>query len=165
MGISDTDVVITGITALPVLALVMLAARPLLFASVDPVVAEARGVPVGWLGLGFLMVLALVVAVAVQVVGVLLIFALLVTPAATAQAVVHTPDSGDWPLGNTCGHLHLVGAGRRLLSLLSRKFLHYYFRLWVLRPGTPWIQPARANRYALTIMARFWGGDIDSSRH
>ena len=69
----------------------MLAARPLLFASVDPVVAEARGVPVDWLGLGFLLVLALVVAVAVQVVGVLLIFALLVTPAATARRLSTRP--------------------------------------------------------------------------
>ena len=91
MGISDTDVLITGISALPVLVLVLLAARPLLFASVDPVVAAARGVPVGWLGLGFLLVLALVVAVAVQVVGVLLIFALLVTPAATARRLSPRP--------------------------------------------------------------------------
>ena len=91
LGISDTDVVITGISALLVLALVMLVARPLLFASVDPVVAAARGVPVGWLGLCFLLVLALVVAVAVQVVGVLLIFALLVTPAATARRLSSRP--------------------------------------------------------------------------
>jgi len=42
MGISDRDVLITGITAIPVLAVVLLAARPLLFASVDPIVAEAR---------------------------------------------------------------------------------------------------------------------------
>jgi len=91
LGISDTNVVITGITALLALALVLLAARPLLFASVDPVVAEARGVPVGWLGLGFLLVLASVVAIAVQVVGVLLIFALMVTPAATARRLSTRP--------------------------------------------------------------------------
>jgi zinc/manganese transport system permease protein len=91
LGISDADVLITLITSLPVLILVMLAGRPLLFASVDPDVAAARGVPVGLLGLGFLVVLALVVAVAVQVVGVLLIFALLVTPAATARRMSSRP--------------------------------------------------------------------------
>jgi zinc/manganese transport system permease protein len=91
LGISDAGVMITGAVALPVLVLVMLGARPLLFASVDPVVAEARGVPVGWLSLGFLLVLALVVAVAVQVVGILLIFALMVTPAATARRLSTRP--------------------------------------------------------------------------
>lgn len=91
LGISDTDLVITAISALAALVLVILAYRPLLFASIDPVVAAARGVPVGGLGLGFLLVLALVVAVAVQVVGVLLIFALLVTPAATARRLTSRP--------------------------------------------------------------------------
>jgi zinc/manganese transport system permease protein len=91
LGISDTDLLITAVSALVALALLLLAARPLLFASVDPVVAAARGVPVGGLSLGFLLVLALVVAVAVQVVGVLLIFALLITPAATARRLTSRP--------------------------------------------------------------------------
>ncbi len=91
LGISDTNVLITGVTAILSVTLVMLAARPLLFASVDPIVAEARGVPVAWLGLGFLLVLAMVVAIAVQIVGVLLIFALLVTPAATARRLSTRP--------------------------------------------------------------------------
>jgi zinc/manganese transport system permease protein len=94
LGISNADVLVTGIMAIPSLALVLLAARPLLFASVDPIVAEAHGVPVKWLGLGFLLVLALVVAVAVQVVGVLLIFALLVTPASTARRLSNRPMVG-----------------------------------------------------------------------
>jgi ABC-type Fe3+-siderophore transport system permease subunit len=54
--------------------------RPLLFASVDSDVAEARGVPVKLLSILFMVVLAISVSEAVQVVGVLLIFALLVTP-------------------------------------------------------------------------------------
>ncbi len=91
LGISDNSVLITGITAIPALFLLLLAGRPLLFASVDPVVAEARGVPVEWLRLSFLLVMALVVAVAIQVVGVLLIFALLVTPAATARRLSSRP--------------------------------------------------------------------------
>jgi zinc/manganese transport system permease protein len=65
--------------------------RPLLFASVDEDAAEARGVPVGALSVAFLILLALAVSQAVQVVGVLLIFALLVTPAAIAQQLVSRP--------------------------------------------------------------------------
>jgi len=91
LGISDRDVAIIAISALAALVLIVLAGRPLLFASVDPAVAAARRVPVRALGLGFLLVLAMVVAVAVQVVGVLLIFALLVTPAATARRMSPHP--------------------------------------------------------------------------
>lgn len=58
--------------------------RPLLFASIDVEVAQARGVPVRGLGIIFLVLLALVITMAVQVVGTLLLFALVVTPAATA---------------------------------------------------------------------------------
>lgn len=58
--------------------------RPLSFASLDPEVAMARGVPVKALGIGFVMLLGLAVAAAVQVVGALLVLALLVTPAAAA---------------------------------------------------------------------------------
>jgi zinc/manganese transport system permease protein len=58
--------------------------RPLSFASLDPEVAAARGVPVKWLGIVFVIVLGIAVAAAVQVVGALLVLALLVTPAAAA---------------------------------------------------------------------------------
>jgi zinc/manganese transport system permease protein len=65
--------------------------RPLLFASVDEVVAEARRVPVRLLSVGFMLALALAVSAAVQVIGVLLIFALLVTPAAIAERLTRRP--------------------------------------------------------------------------
>jgi zinc/manganese transport system permease protein len=66
-------------------------ARPLLFASIDPQVAQAKGVAVGFLGIVFLVLLALAVTMAVQVVGTLLLFALVVTPAATALAITARP--------------------------------------------------------------------------
>jgi zinc/manganese transport system permease protein len=65
--------------------------RPLRFASVDPEVAEARGVPVRLLSTLFLLILALTVAEAVQVVGVILIFTLLIVPAAAAQRLTAHP--------------------------------------------------------------------------
>jgi zinc/manganese transport system permease protein len=73
------------------LALLLFIARPLLFASLDPEVAAARGVPVRALGLAFLVLVGVTVAEAVQAVGVLLIFALLVAPGAIAQRLLIRP--------------------------------------------------------------------------
>jgi zinc/manganese transport system permease protein len=83
-------VVFGAFTAAVVLTLAVLA-RPLVFASVDPAVAEARGVPVRALGLAFVVLLALTITMAVQVVGTLLLFALVVTPAATALRLTARP--------------------------------------------------------------------------
>jgi zinc/manganese transport system permease protein len=91
LGISDQDVEIVVLTAVVTAAALLFIGRPLLFASVDPDVAAAQGVPVLWLGTAFLVLLAFAVAQAVQVVGVLLIFALLVAPAATAQRLTARP--------------------------------------------------------------------------
>jgi zinc/manganese transport system permease protein len=65
--------------------------RPLLFASVNPLVAQAKGVPVQALSIIFMALLGLSVTMAVQVVGTLLLFALLVTPAATAIRLTARP--------------------------------------------------------------------------
>src|SRR5438105_9003 len=91
LGISDTDVSIIIWSTLVLVGVFLLIARPLFFASLDPDVAAASGVPVRLLAFGYLVLLALAVAVAVQVVGVLLIFALLVTPAAIAQDITTRP--------------------------------------------------------------------------
>ncbi|WP_090033637.1 metal ABC transporter permease [Cellulomonas marina] len=65
--------------------------RPLTFASVDPDVAAARGVPTRALSLVFMVLLGLAVAMAVQVVGALLVLSLLITPAAAASRVSASP--------------------------------------------------------------------------
>jgi zinc/manganese transport system permease protein len=65
--------------------------RPLVFVSVDPEVAVARGVPAGTLSVVFTLLLALAVSLAVQVVGALLVLSLLVTPAAAAFRVTASP--------------------------------------------------------------------------
>lgn len=93
LGISPSDLMVTAVVGL--VALVGMAAmyRPLLFASVDEEVAVARRVPTRLLSMAFLLTLGLAVAVAVQVVGVLLIFALLVTPAAVAERLTVRPAS------------------------------------------------------------------------
>lgn len=73
----------TVMTAIVLIAMLVMW-RPLSFASLDPEVAAARGVQVKWLGIVFVIVLGIAVAAAVQVVGALLVLALLVTPAAAA---------------------------------------------------------------------------------
>ncbi len=65
--------------------------RPLLFASVNPQVAEAKGVPVRMLSVLFMALLGVAVTMAVQAVGTLLLFALIVTPAATAIMLTAQP--------------------------------------------------------------------------
>ena len=70
---------------------VLLIWRPLTFASVDEDVARARGVPVDALGIGFMVLLGLATAVSIQIVGALLVLALLVTPAAAAMRVTSSP--------------------------------------------------------------------------
>jgi zinc/manganese transport system permease protein len=65
--------------------------RPLLFASLQPEMAEARGVPVQRISILFLLLLGLSVTVAIEVVGVLLVFALLVVPAAAAEQLTQRP--------------------------------------------------------------------------
>ncbi|WDT58477.1 metal ABC transporter permease [Streptomyces sp. G7(2002)] len=78
----------TSVVVLVALAVVW---KPLTFASVDPEVAEARGVPVRTLSLTFMLVLGLAVALCVQIVGALLVLALLVTPAAAAARITASP--------------------------------------------------------------------------
>jgi zinc/manganese transport system permease protein len=94
LAISWTQVQLTLLFAVATLLVLAVIYRPLLFASVDPEVAETRGVPVRLLGVLFMILLALTVSQAVQVVGVLLIFSLLITPAATAQLLTSRPEIG-----------------------------------------------------------------------
>jgi len=78
----------TAVVVMLVLALIW---RPLSFASVDPEMAEARGVPVRGLAIGFMVLLGVSVALSIQIVGALLVLALLITPAAAALRVSTSP--------------------------------------------------------------------------
>ena len=91
LGISQFDVLITGISSLLTFGIFLTLFRPLLFSSFEPEVAEARGVPVRFLGMVFLILIAITVSLSVQIVGALLVFTLLVGPAATASRIVQRP--------------------------------------------------------------------------
>jgi zinc/manganese transport system permease protein len=91
LGVQEPQAYLVALIGAGVALILLLIARPLLFASVDPDVAAARGVPTRLLGVGFLILLAITVGEATQVTGALLIFALLILPAATALRLTSRP--------------------------------------------------------------------------
>jgi zinc/manganese transport system permease protein len=91
LGITDADVLILAAVSLAVLLAMAAIGRRLLFASIDPAVAVARGVPVRALNILFLVLLGASVAEVSTLTGSLLVFALLVMPAATAQVLTARP--------------------------------------------------------------------------
>lgn len=91
LGISQNEVLVTMVAGFVTVVGLLFLYRPLLFASVDEDLASAKGVPVTVLSVAFMALLAIAVTEAVQVVGVLLIFALIVTPAAIAIRFTSRP--------------------------------------------------------------------------
>ena len=94
LGITDEQVVALAVTAVVCIGALAAVCRPLLLASVDPDVATARGIPTRFLSVLFLVILGGAVAEAAEITGVLLVFALLVVPAAAAQVVTARPVLG-----------------------------------------------------------------------
>ena len=91
VGVDDNQLLVLTLVGLIVAAGLVALYRPLQFASVDPDVAAARGVPVRALSVGIFLLLALTTAEAIQVVGVLLVLTLVITPAAAAQRLTVRP--------------------------------------------------------------------------
>ena len=91
IAVDDPQVFWLIATSLVVVVALLVIWRPLSFASLDPEVAEARGVPTKALGIIFMLLLALAVAASVQIVGALLVMTLLVTPAAAALRLTSSP--------------------------------------------------------------------------
>jgi zinc/manganese transport system permease protein len=91
LGITDGQVAVLLVVGVLAVAVLIAVGRPLTFASVDPDVAAARGVRVRGLSILFLVLLGLTVAEVSQITGTLLVFALLVIPAATAQLLTARP--------------------------------------------------------------------------
>jgi zinc/manganese transport system permease protein len=90
-GISSGQILLLGLIAVAVAVALAAIWRPLLFASVDPDVAQARGVRTALLGTVFLFILAITVTEAAQIVGTLLVLSLAITPAAAAQRLSPSP--------------------------------------------------------------------------
>ncbi|HEX6513911.1 MAG TPA: metal ABC transporter permease [Chloroflexota bacterium] len=146
LGVSHQDLLVTGVAGVVTLSLLGFIARPLLFASVDPEVAEARGVPVRLLSALFFVVLAIAVAQAVQVVGVLLLLTMLVGPAATAGYVTHRP-----------GKVVALAVAIALLESWAGITLAYYNKA----PVSFFIA---AISFALYLLARYAGSQLRRRR-
>jgi zinc/manganese transport system permease protein len=94
LGISSSDVIATLVAGLVIIFAIVVIFRRLLFTSLDEEVAEAKGISMMGMSIIFMLLLAVATSIAVQVVGVLLIFALMVTPAAIAQRIARRPSQG-----------------------------------------------------------------------
>ncbi|WP_166970273.1 metal ABC transporter permease [Brevibacterium atlanticum] len=91
VAITPSQILTLIVCAIAVLVVLAIVWRPLMFSSLDPEVARAKGVPVSLLTIIFMLTLGLAVALSVQVVGVLLVLALLITPAAAATQLSASP--------------------------------------------------------------------------
>ncbi|WAL59591.1 metal ABC transporter permease [Thermocoleostomius sinensis] len=115
LGVTLTEVRDTAIIAVLVLAAVALFYKELLFFCFDPLGAQAAGLPVSWFNAGLMILVALTVVASMKAVGVILVLALLITPAAAAYLLVP--------------RLHqvmLLGAGIGVVSSISGMYFSYY---------------------------------------
>ncbi len=114
VGVGYTGLAMLALVCLLVIAVLGTCYRPLLFATVDPDVAAARGVPVRALGIVFAALVGVVAAQAVQIVGALLVMSLLITPAAAAARVVASPAAA---VAASVAFAEVAAVGGILLSL------------------------------------------------
>jgi zinc/manganese transport system permease protein len=114
VGVGYTGLAMLALVCVLVIAVLGLCYRPLLFATVDPEVAAARGVPVRTLGIVFAALVGVVAAQAVQIVGALLVMSLLITPAAAAARVVAAPAAA---IATTVVFAEVAAVGGIVLSL------------------------------------------------
>jgi zinc/manganese transport system permease protein len=142
LGISSVDVLVTAIAAVIILIINIGIYRPLLFMSLDQSVAEAKGVPVYTLGIVFMLLIAAATSISVQVVGVLLIFALMVTPAAVAQRTAKRP---------------IVGIGISVLIALLATWAGLFIAFYLPYPVSFFITTIT---FAVFVALRFVGGKV-----
>lgn len=91
VSVDSTNLVVLGGVAVLVLAVLAVLYRPLLFASTDPDVAVARGVPVRALSMVFAVLIGLTTALAVPIVGAILVLSVMIAPGAAAARVTASP--------------------------------------------------------------------------
>jgi manganese/iron transport system permease protein len=118
LAIDRRDIIIITVLAVAVLLAVMVLYKELLFASFDPVSAGASGLPVDALSYTLLVLLAVTIIVSLQAAGIILVAALLVTPAATA-----------YQLTNRFGPMMLISAAIGVGSGIVGLYLSYYLNV------------------------------------
>lgn len=144
-GVSNGQLLVLLTVGLAVLIAISFIYRPLLFASVDPEVAAARGVPVKLLSIVFLYILAFTVTAAAQIVGTLLVLSLAITPAAAAIRLATKPQT---VITLSVLFALLAGVGGIIVSLASN----------TLKPSVC----VTAISFGLYIFARLYGKSLPS---
>ncbi len=139
LGLNRGQAILAALLGGAVVVALLLIVRPLLLASFLPEVAAARGVPVRVLNIGFLVLVAVTVANAVPAVGSLLVFALLVTPAAVAQRLTARPGVGI-----------ALAAGIALMFVWIGLFVGFYTPL----PVSSLITSVAFVTYVVSVLAR-----------
>jgi zinc/manganese transport system permease protein len=139
LGVSHaTLAVLAGISAVSLVALGAIM-RPLLFASLQPELAEAKGVSLRLVSMLFMAICALTVAACTQIVGVLLVFTLLVGPAAAAQNLTTRLSSG------------LIVAALAALAQAWLGITLSYYTDW---PASFWITALSGAVYGVSLLAK-----------
>lgn len=138
LGVGTSALATLSVLAFASVLALGLISRPLLFASLQPELAEARGVPVRLLGTAFLAIVAVAVAEAAQIVGVLLVFTLMVGPAATAR--------------NLSARFGVALAGSAALAL-AEAWSGVALAWWTDWPVSFWITALSAALYGLSFLA------------
>jgi len=141
LGVTWADVTLVALVSLLVLVVVSLIYRPLLFVSVDPSSAVARGLSERGLSLIFLSLLALTTVVAIQIVGVLLVFSLLVAPAAAAEQMTNRP---------------LRAMALAMGIALVSSWLGLFLGVWLGGPVSFWITALAASTYLVARARVAW---------
>jgi len=118
LAIDRRDIIIISVLAVAVLLVIVALYKELLFASFDPVSAGASGLPVDALSYTLLVLLAVTIIVSLQAAGIILVAALLVTPAATA-----------YQLTNRFGPMMLISAAIGVGSGIVGLYLSYYLNV------------------------------------
>ena len=115
LGVSWSDVWTTAVVAAVILVLVVLFYKELLFVTYDPSMAAAAGLPVAAIQYGLLALIGVTTVIGLQTVGIVLVVALIVTPAATAQLLTRRLPA-----------MMAVGAAVGVLSSLAGLYVAYY---------------------------------------
>jgi zinc/manganese transport system permease protein len=143
LGISSSAVNETVYTCILVFAVMAFLYRPLLFASLDEEAAEAKGLPMLFLGTAFMVVTGVAVAFSVEVTGVLLIISLMVTPVATAEYLSRRPQ-----------RTILISVAIALAVTWSGIFISFFFTAY----PTSFFVTAEA--FGLYLIVRFTSGAL-----
>ena len=139
LGVSQADTIITAcLAALVILCLVALH-RPLMFTSFDPLGAKVVGIPTGLMDYLLLALLALVIVLSVQAVGVVMVLAMLVVPAATAYLLARRFIS-----------IMTIGASLGILAAVTGLYLSYHFNL----PSGPSMSLVSTGFFALAAVVK-----------